>query len=214
MRSGIKNLIFVVLLVFSLAPNIALSQMVVDDFEAYSDGTVIGQSPSSRPWRRFGLATNDHIYATGQPHRVINGSRSAIYGLTWPAGFGGIRKALDTSTDISQFKFASVKIRSERSSTHTTVSLSISNGPTTYATAKTYPLTGEIQELNFEIDRDALVRAAGSDSYDDVITGTTSIGLDFRNAEGSYYETVVFDDLILSKDLVTDPDDAQLSTIK
>ena len=86
----------------------ALADKVVDDFESYNSGQIIGKSWDTKPWRRFGLATNDNVVATGVDGKVISGRRSAEYGAFWPNRFGAIRFAFNKQVDLTEFATASV----------------------------------------------------------------------------------------------------------
>jgi hypothetical protein len=173
---------------------------VIDDFESYSNGQVIGQSATSTPWRRFGRGTNDNIYAAGHEKWVITGSRSGLYGTVWPAPFAATRHVYREAKDLSGEQGIGVKIRSGKRDTHTLVRVAVSNGRTTYVTIAEKPLTGRVQQLRFEIDEHSMVRNDGSDSYHQVIQGVWTIGFDFRSTEGEYVETIVFDDFVFIDD--------------
>ena len=89
-KSAITLLGFVAIVLIG-AP--ALADKTVDDFESYNSGQIIGKNWDTKPWRRFGNATNDNVVATGADGKVISGRRSAEYGASWPNRFGAIRFA-------------------------------------------------------------------------------------------------------------------------
>lgn len=169
----------------------------VDNFEAYKKGEVIGKSWESEPWRRFGTATNDNIYATGIDGQVIAGRRSGLYGAFWPNRFGAVRFVYKNPEDLNEYAKASVKIRSDQSNTNTRVKLAISNGETTYISGAGQSLTNKVQHITFSLDPADMVLADGSDSYADVVTNAKMIGLDFTSSEGQYTEAILFDDFEL-----------------
>lgn len=170
---------------------------VIDDFESYNSGQIIGKSWDTKPWRRFGTATNDNIVATGVDGKVISGRRSAEYGAFWPNRFGAIRFAFDKKVDLSKYATASIKIRSDKPTTHTRAKLAISDGETTYLTTLGQDLTHKVQTLTFSLDPADHILADGSGSFKDVITNATMIGLDFTSTEGQYDESIIFDDFEL-----------------
>lgn len=176
---------------------IAQADRMVDNFETYKKGQVIGKSWDSTPWRRFGNATNDNIYATGVDGMVISGRRSGQYGAFWPNRFGASQFVFKTPTDLNEFNSASVKIRSSKPTTNTRVKLSVSNGETTYISAVGQTLTNKIQQISFSLDPADMVLADGSDGYADVVTHAKMIGFDFTSTEGQYTESILFDDFEL-----------------
>lgn len=175
----------------------ARSDTVLENFESYPDGQVVGASAISSPWRRFGAATNDHVTATRQERWLITGQASGLYGLVWPNPFGAVRYVLDKPTDLSTYRSVTVKMKSDKDYTHTQVKLAISNGHTTYVTIASKPLNTQIQEMRFELGQTLMIRTAGEDDYDQVVQGVWNIGFDFRNSEGDYVETIIFDDFEL-----------------
>ncbi len=185
----------VAVFVLTVAP--ARADRTIDDFETYQKGQIIGKSWDSTPWRRFGLATNDNIVATATDGKVISGTRSAEYGAFWPNRFGAIRFVFTEATDLNQFNEASVKIRSDYATTNTAVKIAISNGTTTYISAAGQGVTNKVQHILFSLDPSNMTLADGSDSYADVVTNATMIGLDFTSSEGQYTESIIFDDFEL-----------------
>ncbi len=183
--------------VIAIGPS-AWGDQVVDDFESYADGQIVGLTATSTPWRRFGGATNDNVTATGHDRWNMTGTRSALYGVVWPAPFGAVRRIYDEANDLSEFNSATVKMRSDRTGTHTHAMLAVSNGLTTFVSITEHALTGQKQDFAFQMDRASMVRTNGSDSFEAVIGGVRSIGFDFRNIEGEYTETIVFDDFVLT----------------
>jgi hypothetical protein len=183
---------------FTLATGpLAMADKTVDDFESYKSGQIIGKTYNSEPWCRFGKATNDNIAATGTDGKVISGRRSGQYGATWPNTFGAVRFVFKNKTDLNQYIQSAIKVRSDNSSTNTRVKLAISNGETTYASSVGQSLSTKIQHLTFSLDPADMVQADGSDSYTDVVTNATMIGLDFVSSEGRYTEAIIFDDFEL-----------------
>jgi len=175
----------------------ALADKTVDDFESYNSGQIIGKSWDTKPWRRFGNATNDNVVSTGVDGKVITGRRSAQYGAFWPNRFGAIRFAFNKNADLTQYATASVKIRSSNPSTNTRVKLAISDGETTYLTTLGQDLTHKVQTLTFSLDPADHILADGSGSFKDVITNAAMIGLDFTSTSGQYDESLIFDDFEL-----------------
>ncbi len=187
-------LAFSVALVFCTA---AQADRTVDNFETYKKGEVIGKSWNSQPWSRFGTATNDNIYATGTDGQVIAGRRSGLYGAFWPNRFGAVRFVFKNPEDLNEYAKATVKIRSDKSTTNTRVKLAVSNGETTYISGAGQSLTHKVQHVTFSLDPADMVIADGSDSYTDVVTNAKMIGLDFTSTEGQYTEAIIFDDFEL-----------------
>lgn len=177
--------------------SLARADSTIEDFESYTNGQIVGLTATSSPWRRFGMATNDNITATGQKRWVISGDRSGLYGLVWPNSFGAIRYVFSDATDLSSHGGATVKMRSNRADTHTVVKLAVSNGATTFVTAADRPLTTQVQQLTFEISPSKMIRTAGPDGYEEVIHGAWSIGFDFLSSDDPYTETIVFDDFVI-----------------
>jgi len=177
-----------------LVSPIAQADRMIDNFETYKKGQVIGKSWDSTPWRRFGSATNDNIYATGVDGMVVAGRRSGQYGAFWPNRFGAVRFVFKSSADLNEFNSASAKIRSSKPTTNTRVKLAISNGETTYISAVGQTLTNKIQQIGFSLDPADMVLADGSDGYADVVTNAKMIGFDFTSTEGQYTESILFDD--------------------
>ena len=175
----------------------ALADKTVDDFESYNSGQIIGKSWDTKPWRRFGEATNDNVVATGVDGKVVSGRRSAEYGVFWPNRFGAIRFAFNKKVNLTEYATVSVKIRSSNPTTHTRVKLAISDGETTYLTTLGQDLTHKIQKLTFSLDPADHILADGSGSFKDVITSAEMIGLDFTSTEGQYDESIIFDDFEL-----------------
>ncbi len=171
---------------------------MIDDFESYADGDIIGASVTSSPWRRFGPATNDNVTASWQQRWVISGRASAAHGLVWPNLFGSVRYAFGRASDLSSYTGATVKVRSTHSQTRTRVRLAIGHGHTTFVTIVDKPVTTQAQTLTFELGQDQMTRTAGDDSYDNVIENASTLGLDFRSDASQYTETVIFDDLVLT----------------
>lgn len=180
-----------------MAGSLADADMTVDDFESYAPGQTIGPSAVSSPWRRFGLATNDHVYATNRPGKLIFGRCSGQYGAYWPNRFGAVRYVFKQPTDISAFKKVFVKMRSDNSETHTLVRAAISNGTTTYVTKDSYAMSNEVQDMMFMLGESQMYASDGSQSYKDVVTQVQTIGFDFTSPEGQYQEAIFFDDFLL-----------------
>jgi len=174
-----------------------LADTRIDRFEAYSDGQIIGANAVSRPWRRFGGATNDNVMATTDEKWVISGGASVLYGLVWPGSFGAVRYVFDEPTDLSPNNYVKVKMRSGSLTTYTKVRLAISNGRTTYVSDVNLQLSRQVQQWVFKLGPKHMSRNIGQDTYKQVIQGATTIGFDFRNNEDHGYETVVFDDFFL-----------------
>lgn len=183
--------------VLLLTVSLVQADKTVDNFESYKAGQIIGKSYNSTPWCRFGHATNDNVVATGTDGKVVSGTRSAEYGAFWPNRFGAIRYVFDEPTDLNEYAKATVKIRSDKSTTNTRVKIAVSNGETTFISAAGQSLTDKIQHISFSLDPGDVILADGSDSYADVITNVKMIGLDFTSSEGQYNESLIFDDFEL-----------------
>ena len=166
----------------------------IDDFESYKGGQVIGKTYNSKPWCRFGAATNDNVVATTQSDKVMTDRLSAQYGVFWPNTFGAVRYQFDGPTNLSKHKLAAVKMRSDTESTHTQVRLAITDGTTTYAARNFKSLKDKVQHLVFEMGPGDMILIDGSGSYEQVITKAASIGFNFKSTEGQYVETIIFDD--------------------
>ncbi len=200
--------------VFFLLPATASGERVVDDFERYKDGTVIGDSYASWPWRRFGTATNDHVVATEQSDRVISGSQSGQYCVYWPNEFGAVRYAFRRPKNLTGYAAASFKVRScdvihaggRGETTYTTVVLAVSNGQTTFESKTAHPVSAQPQSIISYMSDSEMHRVDGSQTLREVLREATEIGMTFRStktgSEGLYTETLVFDDLKLIRQQV------------
>lgn len=180
-----------------MAGSFAGADMTVDDFESYAPGETIGPSAVSSPWRRFGMATNDHVYATNRPGKLIFGRCSGQYGAYWPNRFGAVRYVFKQPTDVGAFKKVAVKMRSENKETQTVARAAISNGTTTYVTKDFYKLSNEVQDMTFMLGESHMYASDGSQSYQEVVTQVQTIGFDFTSPEGQYKEAIFFDDFVL-----------------
>jgi len=176
----------------------ATGETILEDFESYHDGQIIGSTATSKPWSRFGAATNDNMVATSHERWVISGSHSAIYGLVWPNSFGAVRYRFDQATDLSPYHGVAVKMRSSKNNTHTQVKLAISNGYTTFVSVADRPLGVRVQPLVFELGPTQMIRVVGRHSYREVVQGAWQIGFDFSNIEDQDFETIAFDQLTLT----------------
>lgn len=186
-------------------------ERVVDDFESYEAGQVIGPSAVSKPWKRFGDATNDNLVVVGQADRVISGSQSAQYCVVWPGSFGILRYSFEKPADLSGYVAVSFKVRSadvryaqsegEESQyvgdTHTTVTLTLSNSSTTYEAVVAKPLSSEPQTYTIFLTEGILVPVEGLHRFSALLSGVHEIGLTFRSTGGEYTETIIIDDLKL-----------------
>ena len=171
---------------------------IIDNFESYSEGKIIGPNATSVPWRRFGGATNDNVVATSHDMWVITGTGSAIYGLVWPGSFGAVRYVYGQPVNLADHDRVTVKMRSDRSDTRTRVRLAISNGNTTFVSIGDRAVTRQKQVITFHLGPKHLGRSAGEGTYNDTIRRAVTIGFDFRNTETNGYETIVFDDFTLT----------------
>lgn len=181
---------------------------VVDNFESYPNGKIVGPTATSIPWRRFGGATNDNVVVTSHERWVLTGGSSAIYCLTWPSSFGAVRYVFGKETNLADHDRVTFKMRSDRSNTGTRVRLAISNGNTTFVSFEDRSISKQKQLITFYLGPKHLGRSTGEGTYNEVIRGAWTIGFDFRNVETNGYETVVFDDITL-----TTPDrDPKIST--
>lgn len=202
---------------------------VLDNFELYQDGQMIGVSATSMPWRRFGDATNDDFIVTGVEERVISGALSAQYCVYWPNRFGSVRFAFPEPTDLSSYiavrcSFKSTDIVHAESDgnlpepiTYTEVALVVSDGTTTYEAAVPVPLARDAQTVTFYLTEGIMVlpdhrnhrkvpvmSEDGPTPFSKVISSVDNIGLIFRSRQGNYTETIVIDDLtLMSQRVVT-----------
>ncbi len=176
----------------------AMAGKMIDNFESYKGGQVIGKTYNSMPWCRFGAATNDNVLATDRSTKVIEGRLSAQYGVFWPNTFGAVRYGYDRPTDLSAHSLVAVKMKSDNSATKTRVKFAITNGQTTYASRSFKTLTDKVQTLVFEVGAGELELIDGADSYETVIKTAMSLGFNFQSPEGQYIETIMFDDLMFA----------------
>jgi hypothetical protein len=166
---------------------------IIDDFESYKEGQVVGKTYESKPWCRFGAATNDNIVATGRKDKVLNGKLSGQYGAYWPNAFGAARRVWDTPTDISSHKSAEVVMRSDEPTTQTRVRFAVSDGETTYASVDSVALAKEAKTLKFGLSEDDVILTDGTASYAEVMKNAMNVGFTFHSPEGQYTETILFD---------------------
>jgi hypothetical protein len=177
-----------------LAAPLSHADQMIDDFESYKEGQTIGKTYESKPWRRFGAATNDNVVATGRTGKVITGRLSGQYGVYWPNAFGAARYAWDKPTDVSAHKAVEVKMRSDEPTTQTRVRLAVSDGETTYASVDSVPLGKDVKTLKFGLTEADMILTEGTASYADVLAKAGNIGFTFHSSEGQYSETIIFDD--------------------
>lgn len=182
---------------------------VIDDFESYHDGQIVGVSAVSKPWRRFGAATTDNVVATTHRNKLISGTVSGQYGVFWPNTFGAARYVFETPADLSAFSGASMKVLSDKPNTHTYVRFALSDGVTTFAVGGRRTVTDQIQTLTFSFDEAESELMDGDDTLERVIANVDNIGFIFQSNQGEYVETLMFDDL----HLISEPDEQEtLST--
>ncbi len=203
MKSLTCGAVFFTAVLITGAWQAALGDMVVDDFESYHNGQIVGPTAGSTPWLRFGGATNDNVVATKHEKWLVSGATSGLYGLVWPNPFGAIRRVFDQPMDVSAYRAASVKMLSDTHRAQTMVRFAVSNGPTTFVSVKEYTLDTRPQQMVFPIGMDKMVRVVGSDGYAAVLQGALKAGFDFRSTGGEGYETVVFDDFVLHDEVPT-----------
>ena len=174
---------------------------MLEDFESYKSGQVIGESAKSTPWRRFGEATSDNLVATARQDRIISGYLSGQYSVAWPAKFGMVRYVLTDPMDFGASKAILVKVRSDCDvETSTRVQLNLSNGRCAFESKKAIELSNEAdaKEIVFLIDADKLDRVDGERTVTvkELLSSVTEIGLKFTSPAGdTYKETILFDDL-------------------
>lgn len=178
-----------------VAESVAPVAVVVDDFESYKSGEVVGSSASSSPWQRFGKATNDNVVATASATKIINGKRSGQYGMVWPAPFGAVQRVLEQPVDLRKQAAIAVTIRSELAETKTKATVRIGDGETTYEHIQPVALAAQATTIRFVLDAANFKRTAGKASLEDVLAAVTRIGLTFTSANQDARETVVLDDL-------------------
>ena len=202
----------------------AWAEKSIADFERYVDGQIIGEGPTSQPWRRFGGATNDNLVITNHPDHVISGALSAQYCVYWPNTFGALRYVFDQPMDLSQYAAASFVVlacnishaddsagASDQPVTYTTAVLAITNGVTTYESVTPQPITPNTQEVVVYLTDQALHSTDGTQSFSEVIEHATQIGMTFRSSEGMYTETIVIDDFkLLTQQVASGKDPAEI----
>ncbi len=189
---------WVFLLVAGLSASDGLAEsIVIEDFEAYRDGQIVGGSAVSRPWRRFGVATTDNIVATNRGEKILSGRLSGQYGLFWPNTFGSARLVFEVPADLSSYTAASVAVKSTVPQTTTSIVLAVSNGPTTYHAAVPRAVTDQPQVFTFDLREANMVLVDGNEPYQIVISQVDNIGFTFQSREGQYAETMLLDDLTL-----------------
>ena len=204
----IQTVVFAFFLASFLLSSAASAERLLEDFEHYNDGMIIGDGPTSVPWRRFGNATNDNVVVTNRANAVIAGALSAQYCVYWPNKFGSARYAFEEPTDLGEYAAVSFKVRScdtahatiqasPEQSTFTTVSLVVSNGETTYESTKAVPLSSKAQTIITYLAESDLMLVDGSQSFEKVVSAAAEIGMTFRSTQGLYTETIVLDDLKL-----------------
>jgi hypothetical protein len=173
---------------------------MIEDFESYKSGEVIGSSAKSTPWRRFGEATTDNLVATGREDRIISGYLSGQYSVAWPAKFGMVRYVMTDALDLTAAKAIVVKVRSDSEvETTTQVQLNLSNRRAAFETKKPIELNddGTPKEIVFLIGPDRLDRVDGERTVTakELLAGVTEIGLNFTSPRGDIYkETSLLDD--------------------
>ena len=178
---------------------------LIDDFETYKNNEVIGSSYDSKPWRRFGTATNENVVATRSKARVISGSVSAQYSLFWPNRFGSALYTFDQAQDISQHRAVRFMMRSNEPSTGTVVRLAINDGTSTYLSKDKKTLTDKTQEYLFSLAESDMELVDGPGQFPDVVQNAACVGFQFESGSGrQYIETIFFDDLAFTSD---DPED-------
>ena len=188
----------------------ALAQEVLDDFESYPDGKVLGDGFMTHPWCRFGTATNDNVVATNQKGRIINGAMSAQYCVYWPNKFGAIRYTLARPTDLTGYSAIKFSVRAcdvayasdadmgTDPDSHTWVNLAICDGTTTFESKMSHPVSLQPSDVITYLTESVMVRVDGSGSFEQVLSQATQIGMTFRSEPGMLYtETLVVDDLKL-----------------
>ena len=185
---------------------IELSQTgaTVDNFESYSLGEIVGSSATSKPWKRFGPATDDFVRVSGLlgatlvGKGVISGKRSGQYSLDWSlpdSDFGAIRFQFEDRVDLRDRSLVTVKMFSDNPEGRTFVSFAFSNGTTTYRTDKHVILSRDTQTISFKTTEPDVFLNEGTDSYADVISNTTEVGFTFTSSR-SFQEIIIFDDFI------------------
>jgi hypothetical protein len=177
------------------------AQTVVDNFESYDDGQIIGPSAQSTPWRRFGNATVDNVVATAHPSKVIAGDLSAQYVVRWPAKFGSARYAYAAPTDLRAYAALSLTLRSDQAQSGTVLRLVIDDGETSFLSKASFPVTDQAQRCAVALTAAAFERAAGNAAFDAVLAKIKSIGFNVTNprteAQGQLTQVLVFDGLCL-----------------
>lgn len=187
------------LIVVLASAGAGMAQTVVENFESYKNGQVVGSSYNSKPWRRFGEATNDNVIATAVRSKVISGKMSGLYGVFWPNRFASAMCAFDAARDLSQNEGMSLKMRSNEPATKTRVRLSVTDGNTTYLSRDSQALTDQVQDFAFTLSVDDMERVDGTGDYDSVVKGATAVGFQLEAPkDAQYLETINFDDLTLT----------------
>ena len=179
--------------------------LLLDDFESYGSGAIVGASATSAPWRRFGAATNDNVTTTDMPENIINGAVSGQYGVDWRLGsFGSARFVFDGPADLTGHEFVHVEMRSSEAESSTRVRLVIASGETTYQSLDSFDLTSVARDLVFALRSDRFVHIPDTPDrpFDEVIADATNIGFTFtRWVDGADVETLIMDDFRLQEDI-------------
>lgn len=196
MRSWIGCLATCVLTAITVAAR--GDERIIDDFESYAPGHAIAVSAQSRPWQRFGQATNDNLITSKSEGRDMHGKVCARYALAWPNPFGALRRVLDEPLDVRHYGFAAVRMSSDRRESPTTVRLRISDGETTWESTEDQPVPHAARTLWFAIERTKMRRTDGKADYDAVAAKTATIGFTFRSGEEKAAETITLDQVRLT----------------
>ena len=177
--------------------------ITVDNFEEYAANQDIATAYNSSPWERFGKVEDD-FYA--KPGAAMDGALGAQIPVD-PTGFNGasILKNLGGATDLSGYGSASVlseSLDAPNGVSSAQISLSITDGNTTYQSDTPDLLTTTATSYNFLIDGADLMDVddeAGPETLATVLANATAIGFRITSPQGvTALETVAFDDFTLS----------------
>lgn len=195
-----KTIVPMFLLVFTaLSP--AWAEKVVEDFENYSDGQIVGASAKSQPWRRMGNATVDNVVITSHPDKVIDGHLSGYYVVRWPARYGSARYHFDTPLNAETYQAVTITLRSDTKNSKSTLRFAIDDGETSFLSKQSFPITDRIQVFTEQLEPARFERVAGQGSFEQVLSSVANLGFNLENPadenNDEVTEAVYFDSLKL-----------------
>ncbi|MES2308016.1 MAG: hypothetical protein V4507_04075 [Verrucomicrobiota bacterium] len=175
----------------------AHAQILIDDFNSYTNGGSIGTTASSLPWSRSGVITTSGITGTSDS----NGGIAAAYNVNFALGAAGtagtIKYTFGTTQDLTLNNDIKMDFKVSSSLPDTIVVAQISNGVTTYQTTLSQSLTNTTYSTySFIFDTTTTTKTAGTDSLSTVLAGTQSVYFRFSNSSGTGSQSIRFDNFI------------------